>query len=633
MWTQTDADGRAINVDQLFRASSYGQTYFDVLRSRVVTVRIPGSVNDYAPGFPGANPSKGCPHYSLVALAKQYLPSDIFLTEYQHHAYWLPLTRVLGCTWDGLASLRGRDTLYRGNAGGLLTHELGHNLGLGHSGVDANDDGVVEDEYGDKSGVMGTAFDGPPGYTGPDRMILGWITDGHGLYREPALSCATHDALQITLSRLDHAPTTASHTNSHGKTMVTFPRTSDTDRYYLSFYSENDVNGNLIMPHWRNQVHVHSYTGRRAEHTKHVAKLSELAPTFSGSSMGEAFEITVLSIGADSATIELSLPGCQPSTTAPPTIPVLQGEIKCGENVAGDTGTTPGVSERGYLSPEHTYSFVAEEDIAETGYTFSSCSSSFDTVLRIFDSTGAEVSSCDDCGDCGLQAIINATNLTTGDTYTILVEGYDRAFGAYELSMTVAGGGSCPGSPTSSPSPAPITPAPTRPPTPSPTPAPSMPAPTRPPTPSPTQAPATLAPTRSPALSPTPAPATPAPTRPPTRPPTPRASTSPPTPPVSLTNADYCPPGYVNSPKRYAMGMGRITIVHFDAECSNRCSLYSGVQYNGGCKGYMTGMYFGMKFCRSYGGNAQTQRCAPWATSLLDGQCCTREVVNTVPPL
>ena len=81
------------------------------------------------------------------------------------------------------------------------------------------------------------------------------------------------------------------------------------------------------------------------------------------------------------------------------------------------------------------------------------------------------------------------------------------------------------------------------------------------------------------------------------------------------------------------MGMGRITIVHFDEECSNRCALYSGVQYNGGCKGYMTGMYFGMKFCRSYGGNAQTQRCASWANPLLDGQCCTREVVNMVPPL
>ena len=441
MWTRTAPDGRATNADKVFRASSYSQTYFEMSRSRVVTVRIPGSVNDYAPGFPGANPSTGCPHYSLVALAKQHLPSDIHIAEYQHHAYWLPLTRVLGCDWDGLASIRGHDTLYRGNDEGLVAHELGHNLGLGHSGVDANDDGVAENEYGDKGGVMGTALDGPPGFIGLHRMLLGWIADGHGLYREPALSCAAHHELQITLSRLDHAPTTASHTNPHGKTLVTFPRTSATDRYYLSFYSEHDFNGDRITPHWRNQVHVHSYSGR-GENSKHVAKLSELAQTFSGSSMGEAFEITVLNIGADSATVWVFLPGCQPTAM-----------------------------------------------------------------------------------------------------------------------------------PTPSPTPAPTTPAPTMPPTPAPTPA------------------------------------------------------------ASATNADSCPPGYVNSPKRYNMAMGRITIVHFDMECSDRCAQYSGIRFNGGCKGYMTGMYYRMKFCRSYGGNAQTQRCAPWATPSMDGQCCTREVVNTVPPL
>ena len=59
--------------------------------------------------------------------------------------------------------------------------------------------------------------------------------------------------------------------------------------------------------------------------------------------------------------------------------------------------------------------------------------------------------------------------------------------------------------------------------------------------------------------------------------------------------------------------MGRITIAFSHQMCSDRCTEYSGPQYMGGCKGYMTGMYYGMLFCRSYGGNFRTEPCAPWA--------------------
>ena len=530
MWTATAVNGSAINADGLFRASSYGQAYFDAARSRVITVNIPGSINAYAAGFPGANPATGCPHRSLIALAKHNLPSNITSDDFQHHAFWIPINDVLGCTWTGLAALRGRDTLYRGGGynGGLLVHELGHNLGIGHSGTDANDDGVIEYVYGDKTGAMGAAFDGPAGYTGPHRMLLGWITDGHGLYREPALSCDAHHELQITLSRLDHTPTTATYTNPHGKTMVTFPRTSGASRYYLSFYSENDINGNLIDASWRNQVHVHTHSGASFEHTAHVAKLGQLGPAFSGSSMGEAFEITVLRIGADSATIKLSLPGCtttgwawedtvrtqtpsqgptqQAPTPAPTAALIHRGEIKCGERITGDT-RSPGVSVRGGDSPEHTYSFVAGADIAGTGYQISTCGSSFDTFLRIFDSAGAQIAECDDCGGCGTQAVIDVAGLTAGDTYMILVEGYNDHAGAYELSVAAVGGGACPGT-----IPAPI------------------------PSPPPTQSPSARAPT------------------------------------------NYCPASYVNSPNRYAKSMGRVTIVHTDEECADRCDQYPDVK-------------------------------------------------------
>jgi len=64
---------------------------------------------------------------------------------------------------------------------------------------------------------------------------------------------------------------------------------------------------------------------------------------------------------------------------------------------------------------------------------------------------------------------------------------------------------------------------------------------------------------------------------------------------------------------RFNWGLGKITVVRGHAECAARCTRYAGHQYNGGCKAYMTGMYAGMLFCRSYGGSGRSVACAPWA--------------------
>ena len=75
----------------------------------------------------------------------------------------------------------------------------------------------------------------------------------------------------------------------------------------------------------------------------------------------------------------------------------------------------------------------------------------------------------------------------------------------------------------------------------------------------------------------------------------------------------YCPTGYGDYGTRYNGPLGRITVVSSHGECATRCTTYAGHQYSGGCKGYQTGMYFGMLFCRSYGGPARSTSCAPWA--------------------
>ena len=124
------------------------------------------------------------------------------------------------------------------------------------------------------------------------------------------------------------------------------------------------------------------------------------------------------------------------------------------------------------------------------------------------------------------------------------------------------------------------------------------------------------------------------------RPPT----TPPPTPPPTGNSYSYCPVGYNDYRKRFDRGVGQITIVSHHSTCAARCTQYSDPSFGGGCKSYMTGMYYGMVFCRSYTGNSMTTPCAAWAVpwhpgafsgglgtvnyrtgqTNIGGNCCTR---------
>ena len=94
------------------------------------------------------------------------------------------------------------------------------------------------------------------------------------------------------------------------------------------------------------------------------------------------------------------------------------------------------------------------------------------------------------------------------------------------------------------------------------------------------------------------------------------AATLPPTPrPTPPPDGGRCPEGYGDYGTRYAWGLGQITIVTAHQDCADRCTQFSNPSFAGGCKGYMTGMYYGMLYCRSYGGNRFETPCAPWATA------------------
>jgi hypothetical protein len=114
---------------------------------------------------------------------------------------------------------------------------------------------------------------------------------------------------------------------------------------------------------------------------------------------------------------------------------------------------------------------------------------------------------------------------------------------------------------------------------------------------------------------------------------------------ISGAHASYCPDGYADLPQRFDQPLGRVIIVDSVSECSARCDQYSGERWNGGCKGYQTGFYYGMQYCRSYGGNVKARTCANWANPntaginsgalgsvhprtqrlIVGGSCCVRK--------
>ena len=115
-----------------------------------------------------------------------------------------------------------------------------------------------------------------------------------------------------------------------------------------------------------------------------------------------------------------------------------------GDAVTGDT--TFAGSFLGNAANDHFYTLHMDEDAvacADQGRMWiSTCGSQYDTWLQLYewdDSMGTPIYSCDDCGDCGVQTVMNVpSGLTAGADYVLLVEGFSSSNGKYTLSVSCA---------------------------------------------------------------------------------------------------------------------------------------------------------------------------------------------------
>eukprot|EP00965_Chrysotila_dentata_P029763 989628-Pleurochrysis_carterae.AAC.2 len=131
----------------------------------------------------------------------------------------------------------------------------------------------------------------------------------------------------------------------------------------------------------------------------------------------------------------------------PPPPPSSSDGVYCGGTRAGDT--TGLTNQLGNGAGDEILQFC----VAQAGnFTFSTCGSQFDTVLRVFDSTqpdftrAAEIAGCDNCGECvdtqspGDSAVLQNVNLGIG-CYTLVVTGSrGNSEGIYQLSVSCLSG-------------------------------------------------------------------------------------------------------------------------------------------------------------------------------------------------
>ncbi len=163
--TVSEIQGRmftnAVSVNTLYQEYSYGNVSWsgDVLGP--VMINADGNVY---------NPTLWCDLADSAAVSQGYVISD-----YTVHVYAFPTAVSAGnYAYAVSAAVGPRVVTFHVHDLFAYGHEVGHSLGMHHASTDEDNNGVLEDEYGDRTDLMGSRSYHP---NAPHKIQMGWLPE------------------------------------------------------------------------------------------------------------------------------------------------------------------------------------------------------------------------------------------------------------------------------------------------------------------------------------------------------------------------------------------------------------------------------------------------------------------------
>jgi hypothetical protein len=189
--------------------------------------------------------------------------AGIDLSLYQHRVYVTPSA----CGWLGVANVGCgsvcRAWILAGGRGPTYAHEFGHNLGMRHAVTDPENDGVVNNEYGDLSDPLGSSSGGWRGNNSAHKDQLGWLNAFAG----SSLTVVSSGSYDIYPLALD--PATAG-----GPQSLKIHKPDSNEIYYLSYRRPVGIDS-AIKSTYTGGASVHRYRGSGSTRTYLIKVLGD----------------------------------------------------------------------------------------------------------------------------------------------------------------------------------------------------------------------------------------------------------------------------------------------------------------------------------------------------------------------
>ncbi|WP_299011899.1 reprolysin-like metallopeptidase [uncultured Shewanella sp.] len=273
------------SMNNVYLSSSFNQLFFisdtdKDNKADIHTVNLNYAVNDT------------CDAYQWRDDAKAATSQDgVNISDYQYFVLVLP--NNVNCGWGGLGNLgcNGNCTSWiKWNATIVYAHELGHNLGMHHASTDLDNDGNLESEYGDHSGVMGNNSQVRQ-INAPHRYQLGIYEQ----FPDQFLTAPTNGNYHLSSIELDPSEHNLDHQ------VIRLSKSSPDNHYYISL--RNDIGVFGMHDTYSDKVNIHHYA-EGYNRTHFITALTE-GETFTDTENN--IDIEVIDINTNNATININM--------------------------------------------------------------------------------------------------------------------------------------------------------------------------------------------------------------------------------------------------------------------------------------------------------------------------------------